>query len=139
MIGFYRPLVDSVKGWASLIVHGDWSMALPLLGVIGCFGLGCLIGVVLVSKVMSFLLAKYKDNTFFTIIGFILGSICVLFFSYEIFRYYQCWAGVSFDNIHPIWPMYVEIPVGIVILIGCMVGSYFLVRLERKKRQEKQD
>ena len=51
VIGFYRPLVDSVKGWGSMCVHGDWSMVGPLLGVIGCFGLGCLIGVVLVSKV----------------------------------------------------------------------------------------
>ena len=53
VIGFYRPLVDSVKGWGSMCIHGDWSMIGPLLGVIGCFGLGCLIGVVLVSKVMQ--------------------------------------------------------------------------------------
>ena len=136
VIGFYRPLVDSAKGWSSMIVHGDWSMALPLLGVIGCFGLGCLIGVVLVSKIMSYLLAKHRDSTFFTIIGFIAGSILVLFFNYDIFNYYMCWAGKEFSNINPVWPIYVEIPVGLVILIGCMIGSYLLVRLERKRNIE---
>ena len=138
VIGFYRPLVDSVKGWASMIVRGDWSMALPLIGVIGCFGLGCLIGVVLVSKIMTFLLAKYRDNTFFTIIGFILGSIVVLFFNYDIFNYYLEWAGHDIPNINQVLPIYAEIPIGIVVLLGCMVGSYFLVRMERKKSNEKE-
>ena len=136
VIGFYRPLVDSVKSWASLCVHGDWSMAGPLIGVIGCFGIGCLIGVVLVSKIMTILLAKHHDSTFFTIIGFILGSICVLFFNYDIFNYYLNWAGVEFANINPVLPIYLETPIGIVVLGGCMVGSYFLVRAERKKNLE---
>ena len=138
VIGFYRPLVDSVKGWASLIVHGNWSMVGPLLGVIATFGLGCLIGVVLVSKVMTILLAKFHNNTFFVIIGFIIGSIAVLFFNYDIYNYYLCWAGYGFDNINPVLPMYLEIPIGILVLISCMIGSYFLVKLERKKRETKE-
>lgn len=138
VIGFYRPLVDSVKSWASLIVHGDWSMALSLLGVIGCFGIGCLIGVVLVSKIMTYLLAKFRDNTFFAIIGFILGSIVVLFFNYDIFNYYLEWAGHDIVNINQSLPIYAEIPIGIAVLIACMVGSYLLVRIERKKNKEKE-
>ena len=136
VIGFYRPLVDSVKGWGSLIVHGDWSMVGPLLLVIASFGLGCLIGVVLVSKIMTYLLAKHRDSTFFTIIGFIAGSICVLFFNYDIFNYYLNWAGHTFENINPVLPIYIEIPIGIVVLITCMAGSYILVRLERQRNQE---
>lgn len=139
VIGFYRPLVDSVKTWASNCVHGDWSMIGPLLGVIGCFGLGCLIGVVLVSKVMNILLKKYRDSTFFTIIGFISGSILVLFFNYDIFNYYLNWAGHSFPNINPVLPIYMELPIGIVVMMLCAFGSYMLVRLERKNRQEQKD
>lgn len=135
VIGFYRPLVDSAKSWSSLIVHGDWSMVGPLLGVIGTFGLGCLIGVVLVSKVMTILLTKFHDNTFFVIIGFVLGSILVLFFNYDIFNYYLNWAGYTFENINPVLPIYIEIPIGIVVLLACAAGSYLLVRLERKRRE----
>lgn len=136
VIGFYRPLIDSVKTWGGNCLKGDWSMFGPLLGVIGTFAIGCLIGVVLVSKIMTFLLAKYRNSTFFTIIGFISGSIFVLFFSYEIFRYYQNWAGHEFSNINPVLPIYLEIPIGIVVLLLCAFGSYMLVRLERKNSQE---
>lgn len=139
VIGFYRPLVDYAKFWASECIHGNWSYVGPLLGVIGCFGLGCLIGVVLVSKIMTFLLRKYHDGTFFAIIGFIGGSILVLFFNYDIFHYYLNWAGVQVANTNPVLPIYLEIPIGIIVLLGCMVGSYFLVRLERKKQAQSEE
>ena len=121
-----------------MCVHGDWSMVGPLLGMIASFGVGCVIGVVLVSKVMTLLLKKFHDNTFFTIIGFVAGSILVLFFNHDIYNYYLNWAGVVFDNINPILPIYIEIPVGIATLLLCAFASYMLVRTERKKREEKQ-
>lgn len=137
VIGFYRPLLDNVKEWASMCLHGNWSMVGPLIGVIGCFGIGCLIGVVLVSKVMSLLLKKFHDNTIFTIIGFVGGSILVLFFNYQIYNYYLYWANVPVEGviINPVLPMAAEIPLGIGIMLLCAVGSYLLVRLERKNRK----
>ena len=139
VIGFYRPLVDSVKTWAGNCVKGDWSMVGLLLGVLASFAVGCLIGVVLVSKIMSYLLAKHRDSTFFTIIGFIAGSIFVLFFNYDIYNYYLNWSGVEFANINPVLPIYLEIPIGIVVLSLCAFGSYMLVRAERKNTQEKEN
>ena len=139
VIGFYRPLVDSVKTWAGACVKGDWSMFGPLMGVLASFAVGCLIGVVLVSKIMTYLLAKHRDSTFFTIIGFISGSIFVLFFNYDIYNYYLNWSGVEFANINPVLPIYLEIPIGIVILALCAFGSYMLVRAERKNNQEKEN
>ena len=139
VIGFYRPLVDSVKTWAGNCLKGDWSMVGPLFGVLASFAVGCLIGVVLVSKIMSYLLAKHRDSTFFTIIGFISGSILVLFFNYDIYNYYLNWSGVEFANINPVLPIYLEIPIGFVILLACAFGSYMLVRVERKNTQEKQE
>lgn len=136
VIGFYRPLVDSVKTWGGSCLKGDWSMFGPLMGVIASFAVGCLIGVVLVSKIMTYLLAKHRDSTFFTIIGFILGSICVLFFNYDIYNYYLNWSGVEFANINPVLPIYAEIPIGIAVLALCAFGSYMLVRFERKSKQE---
>ena len=111
----------------------------PLLGVLASFAVGCLIGVVLVSKIMSYLLAKHRDSTFFTIIGFIAGSIFVLFFNYDIYNYYLNWSGVEFANINPVLPIYLEIPIGIIVLSLCAFGSYMLVRAERKNTQEKEN
>ena len=133
IIGFYRPLVDSAETWAKELVHGDFSHTLPLFGVIGCFGIGCLIGVVLVSKIMNVLLRKWRKETFFTIIGFISGSVFVLFFNLEIFNYYRVWAGQDIENISQIMPMWLEMIIGFVVLAGCAFASYQLVRVQRKK------
>ena len=135
ILGFYRPLMDNATLWGKEIIYGSWSHFPQLLGMIGCFGIGCLIGVVLISKLMAILLKKYHDLTYFVITGFILGSIVVLFFNYDIFNYYRVWAGAVIENINPIMPIYVEIPVGLIILAGSAFLSYLLVRYNRKNNQ----
>lgn len=133
IIGFYRPLVDNAEAWAKATLQGDFSHTLPLLGVIGTFAIGCLIGVVAVSKIMDILLKKWRKETFYTIIGFIAGSVFVLFFNLEIFNYYRVWAGQAIENIDQILPMWAEMLVGFAVLALCAFGSYQLVRAQRKK------
>lgn len=135
IIGFYRPLVDNAELWAKELLHGNFTHTLPLFGVIGCFGIGCLIGVVVVSKIMNVLLKKFRKETYFTIIGFISGSVFVLFFNYEIFNYYEAWAGKNIANVDQIMPMWLEMIVGFVVLALCAFLSYLLVRYQRKKAQ----
>ena len=140
IIGFYRPLVDNAEAWAKATLQGDFSHTLPLLGVIGTFAIGCLIGVVAVSKIMNILLKKWRKETFYTIIGFIAGSVFVLFFNLEIFNYYRVWAGQTIENIDQILPMWAEMLVGFAVLALCVFGSYQLVRAQRKKAAlEKQE
>ena len=135
ILGFYRPLVDNAELWAKELVHGNFNHTLPLVGVIGCFGIGCLIGVVVVSKIMNILLKKFRKNTFFTIIGFISGSVFILFFNFEIFNYYRVWAGQDVANIDQIMPMWLEMIIGFVVLAVSAFLSYLLVVYQRKKTQ----
>lgn len=141
IIGFYRPLVDTAVLWVKEIlgvggVEQSFAHLGPLVGVIGCFGIGCLIGVVLVSKIMNILLRKFRKETFFTIIGFIGGSVFVLFFNHEIYQYYQVWANPALAegfSIQQIMPIYVEIPVGVVVALVAGFLSYLLVKSQRKR------
>lgn len=134
ILGFYRPLVDNVKDWASeMIKQGDFTHTGALFGVLGCFAVGCLIGVIIVSKIMNILLKKWRKETFFTIIGFISGSILVLFFNSNIFEYYQVWAGATIENINPLLPMWLEMIIGFVALAICAFLSYLLVVAQRKR------
>ena len=146
IIGFYRPLVDSAVAWAKEIVgynvEQSFDHVLPLIGVIGCFGIGCLIGVIFVSKVMSHFLKKWRKYTFFTIIGFIGGSIFVLFFNHEIYGYYKVWVDPSLGpslNIEQLMPMYLEIIIGVVVAAVAAVLSYLLVRAQRKRALENKE
>ena len=131
VIGFYRPLIDHVKNWGVDCLHGDWSNFGKLIGVVGTFGIGCVIGVVLVSKVMTILLNKHRISTFYGIIGFIIGSLFVLYFNYEIYNYYLNWAGQEFPNINPVMPMYLEIILGIGVFILATLASYQMVKYQR--------
>ena len=136
ILGFYRPLVDNAKHWAGELLRGDFTHTLPLFGVIGCFAIGCLIGVVLVSKIMTVLLRKWRKETFFTIIGFIGGSILVLFCNSNIVSYYRVWANPTLGDkytIHPVLPMWLEIIIGVAVLALCAFLSYRLVVAQRKR------
>lgn len=142
VIGFYRPLVDHAKNWGKELIHGNFVNTGHLLLMILCFGIGCIIGVVIVSKVMTYLLKKDHDSTYFGIIGFVIGSLFVLFFNYEIYNYYLNWASEPLPvgvNINPLLSMPIEIIIGIVILIAATIGSYLLVRYQRKYQANKKE
>ena len=135
LMGFYKPLITYTTDTAKACLHGDWSAFGSLIGILGCFLVGVILGFFFVSKLMHFLLAKYHDVTFYAIIGFVVGSVVALFFNYEIYSYYQVWASGTY-----IWmPLYVEIPIGVVLLIGACIASYFLVRYKRKKELESKE
>ena len=142
ILGFYRPLVDSAKTWAKEMFTGDFTHTLPLIGMLGCFAIGCLIGVVVVSKIMNILLKKWRHETFFAIIGFISGSILVLFFNFDIFNYYRVWADPSLSDllkIHQLLPMWLEIIIGVIVMAGSAFLSYLLVRAQRKHALEEKE
>lgn len=139
ILGFYRPLMDNSVNYVKEILgvgqfsgNQSWQHLPQFILMIGCFAIGCVIGVVLVSKLMVKLLNQYPHITYFAIIGFILGSIVVLFFNYDIFNYYKVWAGQNIPNIHPLTPFYVEIPVGLVVLGISAFLSYIFVKHHRK-------
>ena len=142
IIGFYKPLVTFTKEWAKELLTGNFNHTLSLFLMLLCFAIGCLIGVVLVSKIMNVLLSKFRYQTFYTIIGFIAGSIFVLFFNHEIYQYYQVWANPSLAEIYgisQIMPMYLEIIIGLVVLLISGTLSYLLVKSQRKRALEEQN
>ena len=79
-------LVDSVNALYDSIANifqGDFSFTndpvrMELLGVLAVFALGSLTGLVTLSHFLGFLLKRYKKVTFAVIIGFITGSLGVV-------------------------------------------------------------
>ena len=134
LIGFYTPFIEVTTDTVKNCLSGDWSGFGSLVAMFGCFLVGILLGFYFISKLMHFLLAKYHDLTFYAIIGFVLGSVIVLFYNFEIYGYYVMWSlgGQGYLK------MYIEIPLGVVLLIGACILSYLLVRYKRKVEFKKE-
>lgn len=124
ILGFYKPLVSHTVSWATDI-H-KWPQ---LLGMLGSFALGALIGVVLVSRIMKSLLNKHRIATYWAIIGFIVGSIPTLFFTHDILQYYPIMGKRT-----TLFSLPTEIIIGVILFGGCMSLSYFLIKYSRRKQ-----
>lgn len=75
LLGFYEPIIKTISNITKPSLLGtNISILLP-------FGLGILIGIVLVAKILEFLFNKYEVPTYYAILGFIIASIFTLSFS----------------------------------------------------------
>ncbi|HNX16481.1 MAG TPA: DUF368 domain-containing protein [Bacilli bacterium] len=136
IMGFYKPLLNCTVTWiGQILTAGDFSNTWKLLAMLFAFAVGVLIGVIITSKAMKYFIGKHHNGTYFAITGFVFGSILVIFFNQIIYDYYLTWANVITNIYSPALPIYLEIPIGIVLLIGCAILSYQLVRASRKKQQ----
>ncbi len=105
LLGYYEPILGAIKEFTSfdnIISNGI---------VLSVFGIGVLIGIVLVAKLIEFLLKKYEIKTYFVILGFVFGSIISIY----ITAYGD---GLSFSFMH--------IALGIVLAITGFMISYKL-------------
>jgi len=72
LLGYYLPIINVVKE----LTH--FENIFPNIFVAGFFGVGILLGIVLVAKLIEWLLAKYEKKTYFGVIGFIIASVVAI-------------------------------------------------------------
>ena len=130
VLGFYTPLINTISSVLKFEATNLWAS----LGVIGCFGVGVVVGFLLISKLMGFLLEKHHNITFYSIIGFIVGSTIALYINHDIYSYYLVWAGQTIDGVSPLLAWYIEVPIAIILLVLGAIGSYALVKFSRKTK-----
>ena len=69
LLGYYEPIINTIKDFTHLNnLFSNICILLP-------FGIGVLVGIILIAKLIEYLLAKHEISTYFMIIGFILASI----------------------------------------------------------------
>jgi putative membrane protein len=131
VIGFYKPLIELLSN----LLKFESENILSSLGLVACFGVGVIIGFLLVSKLMGYLLNKHHDITFYAIIGFIVGSTIALYVNVDIYNYYLVWGGATIEGVSPYLAWYIEVPIAIVLFIGGIIGAYFLVRYSNTHKE----
>ena len=68
ILGYYYPVINTINA----LLKGDFLNSFIILSI---FGLGIVIGIVGVSKLLEMLFKKYKVKTYFGVIGFVFASI----------------------------------------------------------------
>lgn len=72
MMGYYKPIIDTIRSLT------DFSLLGENILILMPFGIGVLVGIVLVAKLIEFLLKRYEIQTYFGVIGFVLASLSAI-------------------------------------------------------------
>ena len=71
ILGYYYPVINTING----VLKNDVFHNLMVLGV---FGIGVVVGIVLISKLIDYLFKKYKIKTYYGVLGFVVASIIAI-------------------------------------------------------------
>ena len=112
-LGQFKPIMDSV--------HLDYILEHPaFIGLMLCLAGGVAVGLIVISRIFSKLIAWRRAATFCFVVGLSFGSIGSMFLNPDIVQVYFNWAHGSFSII--------EFIVGIVLLAVGLTGSILLTR-----------
>lgn len=84
LLGFYKPILNTISNITNFNILGHNMMILIP------FGLGIIVGIILVAKLIEYLLKKHEIITYYAILGFIISSVISLFiglFDYSLDLY----------------------------------------------------
>lgn len=106
-------------------IHFDYLINNPLVLVtLLLFALGFVVGIVVFSKLLNKLFDKARDTTYTMIVGLSLGSITTMFINPDMVNAYTAWNSVG--------AAFIDIGIGVALLVVGFVVSYMLVRYQRK-------
>lgn len=73
-LGYYKPILDTIKNIT------DFSNLAHNMSVLIPFGIGAVLGIVLIAKLLEYLFKNYEKNTYYAVFGFIFSSIISIFY-----------------------------------------------------------
>ena len=86
LLGIYWNVLSSVSGLTTiLLTDGFTEEMIVRMSLLGSLGIGIVIGILVISRIMSWALKHHPANTMYAILGLIVGSL------------YQIYPGFTFD------------------------------------------
>lgn len=123
VLGYYNSVMEAVKNFIKAIISLDGGEILDNLCILVPFGIGVIVGIVVVAKLIELVLDKFPTYAYSAIIGLIVGSPIAIFYEY-----------ISENGTGEIGV--VSILTGIVTLaIGCVVA----LKLSDDKKEDKDE
>ena len=69
LLGYYEPIVNTIKDLTNMELLGR------NIFILAPFGIGIVVGIILVAKLIEYLLNRYPVKTYYGVLGFVLASI----------------------------------------------------------------
>jgi putative membrane protein len=87
LLGSYKTILGSVSGLLEAILEGNWSQARDYFVTLFLFVIGCILGLKVFSKILTWLFKNQKNLTLALLTGFMIGSLNKLWPWKEVVSY----------------------------------------------------
>lgn len=84
LLGYYEPVIGSIKGLTTALAAGSWQAVATNVGILLPFGVGIVIGIFAIAKLIEVLLAKWKGRTYCAILGLVIASPVAILMSTDM-------------------------------------------------------
>lgn len=74
ILGFYGGIMASISGFISAVFAFDWTQIFYYVGILAPFGIGVIVGIFAVAKLIEWLFEKFPSVTYCGIFGLIAAS-----------------------------------------------------------------
>lgn len=78
IMGYYYPIIEAITSFVESVIHGDWEKVFELCCSLVPFGIGVVLGIFLIAKVIEFLLERFESLTYCAIMGLVIASPVVV-------------------------------------------------------------
>lgn len=73
-LGYYTPIINRISGFLAALPALKWEELFACAAVLIPFGIGVVLGIFLISKLVEYLLEKQERKTYFAIMGLVISS-----------------------------------------------------------------
>lgn len=83
-LGYYAPILSSITTFVRAVLTFDIPAALTECAFLVPFGIGVLVGIFAIAKLISFLLARFETYTYCAVLGLVMASPISIFTAFRI-------------------------------------------------------
>lgn len=92
LLGYYDTILKTINGFIDALVGFDMQGLLAQCGILIPFGIGVVLGIFLIAKLIEFIFARAEIHAYYAIIGLILASPIAILLKID-------WSGFSVLNL----------------------------------------
>lgn len=85
ILGYYYGIIDSIKTFLEALKTFDFPVMMDRCLILAPFGIGVLLGIFLIAKLITFLFERYGVQTYCAILGLVLSSPFAIFYNTGLF------------------------------------------------------